>query len=589
MTRVSASQLRALLCAMLLIVCTLAALPFAETGLDDDFSYIYSARSLAQTGQVHYAGWASAMVGWQLAMGAAFIRLFGFSFSVTRVPILLIASATAFLLHRLLVRCGLSSSNAVLATLTVMLSPVALPLAFSFMTDMAGLFCTVLCLYCCVRSLQATDIRRSSAWLVSAMLFTAAGGTARQTVWLCLLSTVPCTVWLLRKRRPPFAVLTLVWLASGAFAYGSMTWFYRQPYSVRELPVAGYIDRDLVVQVIANVARAVLQCCLMLLPALIAFAALFPRRNRRAVAAAAASATVAVALLAFAAYRGQLPLWLPPFHEPGNFFSSLGVVDLREIGTRPAAIPVWLQLAVTLVTLASVSGLLGFLLVRRGTAVNSAVSALLQPQPEHTTLTWRQFLWLTVPFTLVYLVLVTHRTLFAFPYDRYFLPVLPIATVVLVRLYQERVAPQLPRICFAVLAVFAVASTAMLHDTYADRRAELAAAQRLQAAGVPRTAFYGGFEYDGWTQIQQMGWMNVIAMRWPDGVHMERPIPRHMTVKPCGQIFAHLVPAIQPRYGISFDRQACDGPSEFGPVTYHTWLPPFTHELYIRKVTTPAY
>ena len=284
LTRPFPSRLRALLCALLLVLCTLAAQPFAETGLDDDFSYIYSARALAQTGHVQYAGWASAMVGWQLALGAAFIRLFGFSFSITRVPVLLIAAATAYLLHRVLVRCGLSATNAVLATLTVMLSPMALPLAFSFMTDMSGLFCTAFCLYCCARSLQAGNRRpATTAWLVTAMLCTAIGGTARQTVWLCLLVMVPSAVWLLRRRKPLLLLLAAVWLASGLFAYASMKWFYRQPYSVRELPVAGYIDRDLVLQVVANTTRAVLQCCLLTLPVLIAFLKLIPIRNRKAV------------------------------------------------------------------------------------------------------------------------------------------------------------------------------------------------------------------------------------------------------------------------------------------------------------------
>ena len=278
----------------------------------------------------------------------------------------------------------------------------------------------------------------------------------------------------------------------------------------------------------------------------------------------------------------------------GELFSSIGVVDLREIGARPAALPVWFQFLLTLMTLAAVYGLTGFLLQGHRQTATSAHHAPLQDRtlsPEHKefVLSWREVLWITVPFTLAYLALVMHRAVFAFAYDRYFLPVLPLALLLLVRLYQERVAPELPRVCFATLTLFALAAVAMLHDTYADRRAEIAAGKRLMAAGIPRTAFYGGFEYDGWTQIEQMGWMNVIAMRWPDGVHMERPIPRHMTVKPCGQVFAHLVPSIQPRYGVSFDQIACNGPSEFTPQVYRTWLPPFTRELYIRTVSTPAF
>ncbi len=597
----SPSRYRALLCLLLVVACTLAAWPFAETGLDDDFSYIFSARALAQTGHVHYAGWASAMVGWQLLLGAAFIRIFGFSFSVARLPLLLIAAVTAFVLHRLLVRSGLSANNAVLATLTVMLSPMALPLAFSFMTDMSGLFCTVLCAYCCVRALQAERSGPLLTWLIVAMIGTAVGGTARQTVWLCLLAMVPSTAWLLRGRRLPLVWLAPVWVGSGGFAFASMQWFYRQNYSVRELPIAAYIDRDLVVQVVSNLARAGLQCCLLLLPVLVAFVAVFPVRSRVAWRWAAGVGVLMAALFGFAVHRGQVALWLLPFHEAGNFFSSVGVVDLREIGIRPPGLPVWCQLLLTLVTVTAVVATVAFALgnsrgIGRTAKLQAAVVSVQRGDADEGSdgegnrpLTWRELLRLSVPFCIAYLGLVMHRAIFAFAYDRYFLPVLPFAVLLLVRAYQQRVAAELPRICYAALAMFAMLAVATLHDTYADRRAQLAAAQRLLNAGVPRTAFYGGFEYDGWTQIEQMGWMNVIAMRWPDGVHMDRPIPRSMSVKPCGQMFAHLVPAIKPRYGISFDDKACDGPSTFSPEVYNTWLPPFTRQLWIRSVTTPAF
>lgn len=589
MTQTSASRLRGFVCAVLVLVCTLLARPFAETGLDDDYSYIFSARALAQTGHVHYVGWASAMVGWQLALGAFFIKLFGFSFSVTRLPILLIAAFTAFVLHRLLVRCGLSAASASLVTLTTLLSPMALPLAFSFMTDMAGLFGTVVTLYSCVRALQSPQKRFSNFWLIAAMLFCAVAGTARQTVWLCLVTIVPCTAWLLRSRKPSFRALLPVWLVSCGIAYASVRWFYRQPYSVREIAVQNYIDRDLLMQGAANVARAVLQCCMLALPVLLAFVPVFSRASRKARLYSASAGVVAVLVFALAVHHAGPRVALLPFHVGGNFMSSIGVVDLPEIGTRPAGVPVWAQIAITLLTLLATAACAAFLLTRHTGHPAPTISDAETLQYRGIPLTTREVLWLTVPFTLVYLALVLHRTLFAFPYDRYFITLLPLAMLLLVRLYQSRVASELPTLSYAALGLLALTGIATLHDTYADRRAQLAAAQRLIDAGHPRTSFYAGFEYDGWTQIEQMGWMNVIAMQRPDGFHMERPIPRLMKVKPCGQQFAHLDPAIQPRYGISFDQSACDGPSEFAPETYRTWLPPFTRELYIRKVTTPAF
>ena len=79
-----ASRHSAILCALLLAICTLASYPFAEMGGNDDFAYVRSAKALADTGHLVYFGWSSAMLGWQLALGALFIKLFGSYFTATR-------------------------------------------------------------------------------------------------------------------------------------------------------------------------------------------------------------------------------------------------------------------------------------------------------------------------------------------------------------------------------------------------------------------------------------------------------------------------------------------------------------------------
>ena len=106
----------AILCALLLALCTLATYPFVEMGQCDDFAYVRSAKTLAETGHITYYGWASAMLGWQLALGALFIKLFGFSFTAPYVSVLLVGLATAFFLVPLLlpavVFCGAGAAKA---------------------------------------------------------------------------------------------------------------------------------------------------------------------------------------------------------------------------------------------------------------------------------------------------------------------------------------------------------------------------------------------------------------------------------------------------------------------------------------------
>src|SRR5882757_1650453 len=153
-TRIARANHRAaILCALLLAVCTLASYPFSEIGGNDDFAYVRSAKALADTGHLIYFGWSSAMLGWQLALGALFIKLFGSCFTATRASVLLVALATAFFLQRTFVRLGLRETNASFATLTLVLSPLFIPLSFSFMSDIPGLFAIVLTLYLCLRAI----------------------------------------------------------------------------------------------------------------------------------------------------------------------------------------------------------------------------------------------------------------------------------------------------------------------------------------------------------------------------------------------------------------------------------------------------
>ena len=150
----SRQWLPAALCALAVAACIFSAYPFAETGITDDFSYIWSARVLAESGKITFNGWAAPMLGWQLLPGALFVKLFGFSFTIVRCTTLLVAMTTAFLFHRSLVRAGINTWNAAIGTLTLALSPMYLVISFSFLSDMWCLFALVLCFYACLRALH---------------------------------------------------------------------------------------------------------------------------------------------------------------------------------------------------------------------------------------------------------------------------------------------------------------------------------------------------------------------------------------------------------------------------------------------------
>src|ERR1700728_575648 len=119
-------RIPAVLCAFAVLLCELIARPFASMSVCDDGPYILMAQHLATTGHIVYNGGATAIIGWQLYLGAAFIKLFGFSFTAVRCSTVLVAMAIAFLLQRIMVRSGITERNSTLGTLALVLSPLYL-------------------------------------------------------------------------------------------------------------------------------------------------------------------------------------------------------------------------------------------------------------------------------------------------------------------------------------------------------------------------------------------------------------------------------------------------------------------------------
>src|SRR5258707_12791748 len=85
---------------------------------------------------------------------------------------------------------------------------------------------------------------------------------------------------------------------------------------------------------------------------------------------------------------------------------------------------------------------------------------------------------------------------------------MPLAIIVLIRLYQRVAEDDMPAICFLMLGAFGFFSIAGTHDWFALNRARIVAAEEIYATGVPKTAIQGAFEYDGRTQIEATGYIN---------------------------------------------------------------------------------
>jgi hypothetical protein len=224
----------AILCALMIPLCALVIRPVAELGIDDDWGYIKNAQvmgsdwscCLQRCGDTH-AGLGALPGGnlrktvWLLLRGR----------SVIHGPY---CNPDCFPNATDLGACRYSRVERNHRHPYVVLSPLFLPLAFRFVTDMAGLFCVVLCLYACLRALQARTDRSALAWICFATLSNAAsnsaGGTVRQIAWLGALVMVPSALWLMRRRQHFLLVGGLASIASIIIIFASLRRFHHRPY-----------------------------------------------------------------------------------------------------------------------------------------------------------------------------------------------------------------------------------------------------------------------------------------------------------------------------------------------------------------------
>lgn len=573
------AYLPALFCALAQVFCYLIVQPYVEMGIDDDWSYVKSAQVLAQTGHIVYNGWATAMLGWQLYFGALFIKLFGFSFTVVRFSSLIEALATAFLLERALVRAGVNQWNAALATMTLILSPLYLPWTVTYMTDVSGVLCIVLCLYMCLRALEAASQRSAILWICMAALLNAVGGTARQIAWLGVLVMVPSTLWLLRRDRRVLMMGSLACIAGAGFVFVAMHWFAQQPYSVPSSLIPERIDWSGVLNAALHGSG---QLSRSILPVLLMFIGCLRTRARRIAAVVATTSFVFVLMEISPAIADKLPdLIARLLVNPIMFYAFSGSHSSVAPG---AGFDIALYGIRLLSAAATVIGLLCLMTCLLGSARNHPVV-----QRKDGAISWRQLGIILGPFSFAYLILLAVFTAGNFFDVRYVLPLLTICLIASTRYYQERVKANLPIACVVMIVLAGSSTVAATHDAFALRRGYLVAIDEVRSRGVAATSIWGPVEFNGWTEVEKIGYVDDQRIRIPRGAYTPPParaIPPHCDDHQLGVPFWFIgwTPAIKPNYATSLDPTECNGQAGFPPVTYRTWLPPRTLSIYIVKL-----
>jgi len=553
------------------LACELISRPYVNMGVADDWPYIVSAQALAATGHIVYNGWAAPILGWQLYLGAAFIKLFGFSLTTVRMSTLLVAMVMAFTLQRTLVRANINERNATTGTLALVLSPLYLMMSVTYMTDIYGLFAIVLCLYGCLRALQASSSRATIGWICFAVAGNAICGTSRQLGWLGVLVMVPSTLWLLRARRRVFLAGVAANLAGACFVFACIHWFSKQPYTIPEHLL---VDSFPLAHTLGSIAYFFLDFPFLLLP----IAALFiPRifKSRPRVIAILAAFSLGYVLLAIH-WRHLHPgvLLEPTMRDWVNVHGIFEGIDLQ--GTPPIFLGSGVRV---LLTILSLGGLIG--LIASWFSTQPSPSASDSPSP----ISWKQLGMLLAPFTIAYTLLLIPRAASSVIYDRYALGLLVVAVLCLVRYYQDRIHPSLPLAGLLLVGIMATYGVAATHNMFSLYRARVTVAAELRSAGIPDTSVDNGWEYNLGVELQHSDHINESSIVVPANTYVPAP---PLDPGTCPMHSSDQTPHVRPLYGVSFDPDACYGPAPFAPIAYSRWLAASPGILYVVRYTASS-
>lgn len=458
----------------------LLAHPFNQTGIDDDWSYARVAMKFAQTGRIQYNGWGSPLQLIQTLWAAPWIRIFGFSFGVLQVSTIAWSLGFVLLVYATGLRLGLSRELSAFAAIGTGTSPLFLPFAASFMTEPCACFFSAACICCALRALQERLPSAAKRWLWLLALAGLLGGANRQSVWAAPLALIPCIAW---ERRSDPALRNHAVAAFGALIAGIMIILHKfsPPY------VGLQIDRPFLSWLLIHragaarelLAGSILLCVLLALPAFVVCLPQ-PRRERRFRWALAALAVPLVTAMGI--------VWGAPAAPYGNNTITIaGMAFGQQNNSAVVILPVWIMLVLT--------GLVDVCVV---CSVVYAVKWLregLQPR-------YRNAVLVLGAFTLSYIALLLPGALLEFFFDRYMLPLVPVAFWAVLIAGSRRRTNATP-LAWTALFLFAGYGVATTHDYNAALRARTSAARLLEQSGVHRARISASMEYDGWGQLER--------------------------------------------------------------------------------------
>jgi 4-amino-4-deoxy-L-arabinose transferase-like glycosyltransferase len=460
----------------------LAIDPRGQFPLNDDFQYAECARRWLAGGGLRLPEWALSSTITHALLGAVATAPWGAANQALRMWMLVLGLAGAALVYALARRWRAGEDAALLASLTLAVSPLYAAMSASFHLDITVVVFTSAGLLAFLHARESGEKR----WLAASSLLIALSGLARQTGFLCVAGGAAALALdgkLTKKAAAalllPAAIAAMGFWAWFHFIHGP-TWAWQSGKFSPNLSLQHWTRPDVWRTLFGSVVKTVQTVSLFLFPLAVLRWKDAARRPARGECAVLFLSSAAALILW--ARAGGLPLIQNTLSHLG-----LGVVTLLGSDDKPAGWwgNPWLWNAAAF--LALVSSVVLF---------QSASSALRAQKSGEAR---AAFLFIAAPFCAVLLM--------PGMYDRYILALLPAAAAACAAGRKEKARSLIP--AFAAAALLGAFTWAGLSDYFAWNRARWSAGMDAVARGVPPEKIENGFDWDGQFSLTR----NLAALR----------------------------------------------------------------------------
>lgn len=455
--------------------------PLGDFPLNDDWVYGLAVKSILEKGDFRLPSPAHANLFFQAFWGALFCLPFGFSFTALRFSTLTLGLIGVIGTYLLLREVNANQKISLLGALLLVVNPLYFGLANSFMTDVPFMALSILSFYFLIRGLK----RESIGEIILGLCLVYINILIRQYAIVILLSFA--LAYAVKKRfKLKFLFASFVIFSSGVLLHiFYQNWLYstgRTPAIAEDvLSSKVYFRYDIIM-----VSLIYTGC--FIFPII----AIFFVKKLKEISRQQKTITILIMSSFFVVVMGRL-IWPTRRTMPfiGNVlrYFGLGSLTLRDTYLLKVNLPSYSLGLKVFWLIITAMGVLGAVLL-----LYYLCLAIIQTFSESEK--WLKVLILSA--ILIYLFLFGVK----YPFDRYFMFLLPLFMVLLVIsnncINEQYIGKKITAFALTMIFIWGGFTIAATHDYLAWNRTRWQALNDLMEQGVTPKYIDGGYEFNGW-------------------------------------------------------------------------------------------